>query len=191
MSFLSRRAPADDDLPDLPYAVRSPEGLAARWVRWVAASGPIANPVEDDSGEYGDRNQPADVWFLAGSSGKAVRRTCVVPAGLDLFLPVINMWSVGVPMGVLERAHGSVTVDGVSEAPDVIATPEPFTVAGARLNGVTGTKRPVPVTVWGLWKHLPALPAGEHHIHAVGGDGYGFAVDVSYRLLVRPPLAHS
>jgi hypothetical protein len=185
MSFLSRRSgPVEQPVP-LPYDPRSPEGLAARWVQWVASMGPIKNPLEDDKGEYAHVNQPEDVWFLAGSYGrKPMTRSCVIPAGRDLFLPAFNMWfyPAVVPTPVVEDAFGSLVLDGVEIKPDVVATPVPFTVEGARLNGVTQTRKPVPLTVWGLWKLLPALPPGEHELRAVGGDGHGFVVDVTYRL---------
>jgi hypothetical protein len=187
MPFLSRKT-AVDEAPSLPYDPQSPEGLAARWVQWVAAAGPLKNPIEDDTGEHAGLNQPDDVWFLAGTYGKQMQRQCMVPVGRDLFLPVFNLWEqepAGPPQ-VLEGPTGSLVVDGVSLELEEISTPVPFTVAGARLNGVTGRRRPVPVTVWGLWKRVPALPAGEHQLRAVGTDGYGFTVDISYRLLVTP-----
>jgi hypothetical protein len=185
MPFLSRRGARTDE-PELPYDARSPEGLAARWVRWVAAAGPLKNPVGDETGEYAALNQPDDVWFLAGTSGERMERTCTVPAGRDMFLPVFNYWNRNAagPPEVPDRATGSLTVDGASLTPDPIGTPVPFMVTGARLNGVTLRKKPVPVTVWGLWKLVPALPPGEHQLHAVGSDGYGFTVDITYRLLV-------
>ena len=99
---------------------------------------------------------------------------------------MVNMWyfpADGPPLP-LTGISGSVAVDGVSLEPDVIATPVPFTVAGARLNGVTQRRKPIPVTVWGLWKLVPALPVGEHVVRAVGGDGQSFVVDVTYRLVV-------
>ena len=187
MPFLTRKSPADQ-APPLPYHPQSPEGLAARWVQWVAAAGPVKNPVEDETGEHAAHNQPEDVWFLAGTSGKRMQRQCVVPVGRDLFLPAFCFWEwpAAGPPNVLEGPTGSLVVDEVSVEPDEISTPVPFTVAGARLNGVTGRRKPVPVTVWGLWKRVPALPAGEHHLRAVGTDGYGFTADISYRLLVTP-----
>jgi hypothetical protein len=187
MSFLSRKAPADE-LPPLPYDPRSPEGLAARWVQWVAAAGPLANPVEDEDGRHAAANQPDDVWFLAGTPGKRMQRSCAVPLGRDLFLPIVNFWEWPATgrVTVAEDATGSLVVDGVPLELEVIGTPVPFPVAGARLNGVTGRRKPVPVSVWGLWKLVPALPPGEHHLQGVGTDGHGFTVDVSYRLLVSP-----
>ena len=193
MPLFSRKDPQPADAPALPYAPSSPEGLAARWVRWVAASGPLANPVEDETGKYAALNQPDDVWFLAGTHGKPMTRTCVVPLGRDLFLPIFNMWffpSDGPPEEVpgfpewRARCSGSLVVDGVALDPEVISTPVPFIVAGARLNGVTARKKPMPTTVWGLWKRIPALDPGEHWLRAVGTDGDAFTVDVTYRLAV-------
>ena len=187
MSFLSRRG-STVELPALPYDPRSPEGLAARWVQWVAAAGPLANPVEDEDGRHAAANQPDDVWFLAGTSGKRMQRSCAVPVGRDLFLPVFNHWEWPATgrAQIAEDATGSLVVDGVPLDLEPIGTPVPFSVAGARLNGVTGRRKPVPVSVWGLWKLVPALAPGEHRLQAIGTDGHGFTVDVSYRLLVSP-----
>jgi hypothetical protein len=193
MSFLFRKGGRPDDALDLPYDPRSPEGLAARWVRWVASVGPLKNPVLDDTGERAAVNQPDDVWFLAGSDGRRVERRCAVPMGRELFLPAFNMWHrhAEEPPESMDRAHGSVVLDGVKHEPEVIATPVPFLVTGAGLNGVTMRKRPTPVTVWGLWTLLPGLELGPHELRVVGGDGYGFEVDVTYRLdVVVPPPAY-
>jgi hypothetical protein len=65
----------------LPYHPTSPEGLAARWVRWVAGVGPLRNPVADGTGEHAAIDQPDDVWFLAGTFGGEVERRCSIPAG--------------------------------------------------------------------------------------------------------------
>ncbi|RBY95300.1 hypothetical protein DQ237_14605 [Blastococcus sp. TF02-8] len=185
MPFLSRSREPELPAP-LPYDPSSPEGLAARWVRWVAAAGPLANPVEDEDGRHAAANQPDDVWFLAGTSGKRMQRSCVVPVGRPLFLPAFTMWECPAegPPPVVERAYGAVHVDGVAQELREIGTPVPFVVAGARLNGVNGRKRPLPVSVWGLWTHVAPLPPGEHEVHLSGGDGYGFEVEALYRLAV-------
>jgi hypothetical protein len=185
MSFLFRKS-AQPEAAALPYDPRSPEGLAARWVQWVAAAGPVKDPIDDDTGEYAANNQPDDVWFLAGTYGKTMTRSCAVPADRDLFLPVFNMWTSPAdgPPEAVDGVSASLVVDGVPLQPDLIATPQPFTVAGARLNGVTGRKSPQPVTVWGLWKLIPALAPGEHELRAVGGVGSAFVVDIRYRLVV-------
>ncbi|MCA0143868.1 hypothetical protein [Blastococcus sp. LR1] len=185
MPFLSRSRGPETPAP-LPYDSASPEGLAARWVQWVAAAGPLANPVEDEDGRHAAANQPDDVWFLAGTSGRPLQRSCIVPEGRPLFFPAFNMWeypSEG-PAPVVDRAYGAVHVDGVAQQLQEIGTPVPFVVAGARLNGVTRSKRPVPTTAWGLWSHVAPLAPGAHEVHLGGGDGYGFEVEARYRLVV-------
>ena len=195
MPLFSRR-PADAAPPlPLPYEPRSPEGLAARWVRWVAAAGPVRNPLEDDTGENAGHNQPDDVWFLAGSYGrKPMVRRCTVPAGRDLFLPAFNFWAAGGPEELppfddaFGHAFGEITLDGRDLGTAEVFTPEPFAVAGARLNGVTQTRKEIPMRVWGLWQRVAAPTVGHHVLHAVGGDGRGFVVDVTYHLGVAAAL---
>jgi hypothetical protein len=184
MPLFSRRSPADVD--PLPYAPRSPEGLAARWVRWAASASALSNPIADTTGADAAHNQPDDVWFLAGSYGEQVHRQVAVPAGRELFVPIVNLWfwpTDEAPEPV-EDAFGSLLVNGVGVEPDVIATPVPFVVAGARLNGVTRSTKPFPATVWGLWKHLAAPAPGRHELRIRGGIGSDFFLDVSYELAV-------
>lgn len=186
MAFFSRRSEASAEPLELPYDPRSPEGLASRWVRWAASHSLLKDPIDDPTGELQQRNQPEDVWFLAGTSGRRAERSCAVPPGRDLFIPLFNMWvfpATG-PQEPAEWAEGHLTVDADLVPHDVITTPIPFLVAGRSLNPVTGSKRPVPTTVWGLWKLIPALAPGQHVVRAVGGDGYGFEVDVTYHLTV-------
>ncbi|AGZ45758.1 hypothetical protein [Actinoplanes friuliensis] len=170
----------------LPYPPMSPEGLAARWVRWVAGIGPVRNPVGDDSGLYADINQPDDVWFLAGTFGDNAERSCPVPAGRPLFFPAFNMWHWPAqgPPSSMPHAFGTLLVDGRPYELDVIATPIPFEVAGAALNPVTRTKARIPTTVWGIWRKLDPLPPGPHVVQFSGGDGHGFTVNVTYHLMV-------
>lgn len=183
VALFSRRAGASPDVP-LPYDPRSPEGLAARWVRWVAAAPEEFNPIADLTGACAAVGQPDDVWFLAGSYGERVQRRCTVPAGRDLFLPVVNQWSWGGEEPAFAGAHATLHLDGAEQPLRTIETPEPFSVAGAKGNGVTGRSRPHQVTVWGRWALLAAPELGEHVLHAVGGNGEGFVVDVEYRLTV-------
>lgn len=186
---LFTRRPAE--VAPLPFDPRSPEGLAARWVRWVAAAGLDESPIDDKTGAQGMANQPTDVWFLAGNRGGAVHRRLAVPAGRDLFFPVINGWAVseGAPEVAewLDSVHGSVAVDGAPLEPQVIVTREPFMVAGARFNDITLRTKPKPVVTWGLWRSVPALAPGEHELHVLAGDGGDWSLDVRYQLLVTTP----
>ena len=173
----------------IPYVSYSPEGMAARWLRWAASVTSMRSPVSDTTGKWAGFNQPDDVWFLAGSFGATVERRCSIPAGRPLFLPAVNKWYVqayGPPPGV-DRAFGKVVVDGKDLLAEEVSTPIPFEVAGAWANSVNQTSRPVPMTVWGLWKYLEPLPTGAHTLRIVGGDGYGFRLAVTYHVTVVGP----
>ena len=188
MPFVIRRSVAASPLP---YDPCSPQGLAARWVQWVAAAGLDESPIDDETGAHGAANQPTDVWFLAGCRGGRVQRRVAVPGGRDLFFPVINWWfrADRAPelSAVLERVHGSVIVDGVPMEPEPIVTPEPFTVTGARFNDVTLRTRPRQIVTTGLWTSVPAPGPGEHEVHLVADDGEDVTLDVRYQLLVTVP----
>lgn len=188
MPFLTRRTV---EATSLPYDPRSLPGLAARWVQWVAAAGLDESPIDDTTGAKGAANQPSDVWFLAGSRGGQVHRRVAVPDGRDLFFPVINWWfrAEKAPdmSAVLERVHGAVAVDGMPLEPDLMVTPQPFTVTGARFNDITLRTKPREVVTCGLWKSVPALGPGQHEVHVVAGNGADFTLDVRYDLLVTAP----
>jgi len=64
VSLLSRlRGRSTPEVPaDLPYPAVSDGGLAARWVRWAAASG-LLNAIDDRTGEDAGHGQPDDVRF--------------------------------------------------------------------------------------------------------------------------------
>lgn len=171
----------------LPWPPHSPEGLVARWVRWVAAHDDRQNPVSDPTGAHAGHHQPEDVWFLAGSYGETVRRRCAVPAGRPLFFPAFNMWQWPAGPGelpVVSRATGYALVDGVAVPVATIGTATPFEVRGVAGNGVTDTARPVRVSCWGLWATVAPLPPGPHTVAFGGTDGHGFRVDAHYEVRV-------
>ncbi|PZF97794.1 hypothetical protein [Micromonospora deserti] len=171
----------------LPYPQTSPEGLAARWVRWVAAHGPMKNPIRDTTGEHAGHHQPDDVWFLAGTYGGSAERRCAVPAGRPVFFPAFNMWQWPAAAGevpVVDGATGHATLDGAPVALARIGTPTPFEVRGALGNGVTSRSGAVPVTCWGLWATVGPLAAGAHELTFGGTDGRHFWVEAQYRIVV-------
>ena len=168
-----------------PYAVNSPEGLAARWVQWVAATGPFRNPLLDTTGRHAHRRQPADVWFLGGCFGGTVERRCVAPSGRPLFFPAFNMWCPdGTYIPPLPGAKGTVEVDGRPHPVVTIDAAESFEVRGAFLNPVTRTRRATPMRVWGIWAMVDQLPPGNHTVRFSGTDGQRFHVAATYYLQV-------
>jgi len=61
------------------------------WWRW-AESFPVAtNPILDPTGAGCALGQTGPVWFLAGTFGGPATRTCTVPAGKAILLPLVNI----------------------------------------------------------------------------------------------------
>ncbi|GAB7046509.1 hypothetical protein [Catenuloplanes indicus] len=188
MSIFSRIFGGGREQPEPSYDPQSPEGLAVRWMRWVASIESARHPISDRTGQFAGEQQPDDVFFLAGTFGGEADRRCVVPADTPLFFPVVNVWywNTSQPGRPLPHdAYGVLIVDGEDVTPDPISTPTPFTVVGAKGNPATGGHGPTRATVSGLWKRVDPLPPGEHVIRFAGGFGSGFSVTVTYHLTVN------
>jgi hypothetical protein len=82
-------APID---PDEPLYDRSQAEWSQAYLQWVAAFPRGSSPVSDTTGALCGAKQGGDVWFLASSDGTApVERTCAVPAGKTLFVPIASV----------------------------------------------------------------------------------------------------
>jgi hypothetical protein len=68
---------------------RSQVEWSEAWLQWIAAFPRASSPISDTTGALCGAKQEGDVWFLATSDGTApVVRTCAVPAGKTLFVPI-------------------------------------------------------------------------------------------------------
>ncbi len=163
---------------------RSGEALAAAWWTWAASEPTATNPVVDDTGADCARNQPDDVWFLAGTFGGVAQRACSVPEGRDLFLPILNVFcSPGDGCeSWLDDAEMVVMFDGQPIVPVEIDTP-PVEIDGAEGNPVTGGAGTLTAVVAGWWVRIPAPEPGPHVLEFAGASG-GFSLDVRYDLEV-------
>lgn len=65
---------------------------ARDWLRWAFAQPWSTGPVNDTTGAQCAAGQTGSRWFLAGTTGGAVTRTCTIPAGKTLIVPLINRW---------------------------------------------------------------------------------------------------
>ena len=78
--------------PDEFVFDRSQSEWSQAYLQWVAAFPRGSSPVSDTTGALCAARQGGDVWFLASSDGTApVERSCVVPAGKTLFVPVASV----------------------------------------------------------------------------------------------------
>ena len=74
-----------------PRITAPPAALTARWWQWVISIGQSENPLLDPTGADCAVGQEGPVWFLGGTFGGPATRSCTVPAGKALLIPVLNV----------------------------------------------------------------------------------------------------
>lgn len=188
--------------------------LSAEWWQWAYSLPIPENPILDETGAKCALGQRGSTWFLAGTAGGGpVTRTCSVPEGVDLFLPILNgaffdspntcgqgPESFSIPEmraildGFVDGATGiSLEIDGdpglgkvrrARSAVFAIAVPDDNFAGPGCPSGVYS-----PAVADGYWALLHGLEVGEHTLtfHAENPD-FGFEIDVTYHLTVVPVL---
>jgi hypothetical protein len=176
-----------------PQVKKPPPPLTALW--WQTFLSISGNPL--DRCDLGTR----DVVFLAGTTGGTATRSCTIPAGTSILVPLINVECSTVegngdtPAELRAYARGfaeqfsdlSLTIDGVAIADlqrfRVHSPVFQFTAAKGNVFGVpAGTTRSV---ADGFWVLIRPLSPGTHTISF--GGAYppgGFTTFVTYTLTV-------
>ncbi|MFC9702641.1 signal protein [Streptomyces sp. NPDC056943] len=164
--------------------VRLPSAeLQGRWWTWAASEPEATNPVADTDGSACGRNQPHDVWFLAGTFGGQVKRACEVPGGRPVAAPVINFVGDRQDCATFMRTtQGTVLLDGKTVEPETYSG-DSITVQSTQGNPVTEEVGRFTATGCGLWVQLPSLAPGTHSLKIRGRSG-DFSIGVDYVLTV-------
>ncbi len=156
-----------------PGVVPPGASVQGRWWTWAHSADDSVSPVRDTTGEFCDHDQPDDLWFLAGTHGGTVQRTCRIPAGRPLVFPLVNLQGDAAGCATfMAAAEGKAVLDGRPVEPELLDEAD-VTVAGV------GT-----VHACGLWVRLAPLPAGPHTLTIRGSSGT-FRTGVDYRLVVE------
>ncbi len=195
-----------------PYGLSYGE-WGARWWQWAYSIPKNVNPFADDeTGIECGINQTGPVWFLAGTSGKTVTRTCTIPNGMAIFLPIINInndypcpepppfepapgqsleafLTEGAEAFIAQVKSHEVDLDGNSLT-DFRATSELFGFTAAKDlvdidSCITGSPQ-LGVTD-GFWIMLRPLPSGDHTLHFKAVQGAApnvFSTEVTYHLTI-------
>jgi hypothetical protein len=195
-----------------PYGLTYGE-WTAKWWQWAESIPTEINPQLDETGEdcAQAQNQTGPVWFLTGTSGGSVERTCTIPAGKAILIPVLNTINIRAASETDEELLAgaksltdSVTIlefsiDGVP-LQDIwnYRIQSPFfdvTLPTDNVFGISaGTYRAV---ADGYWVFLQPLPPGQHEIRLRGAMGNPTAISpipsfetaVTYHLIVSDTAA--
>ncbi len=161
----------------------SAEDLQGRWWTWAMSEPERTNPVTDEDGSDCERNQPQDVWFLAGTFGTRAERTCSIPGGVPVAFPLVNL--MGGPQdctSFMSTAKGAAVLDG-KKVDSESSRGESISVQGVLFNPVTGTDERFTTTGCGIWVQLPPLKPGKHTL-TIRGEAQDLSVGVDYSLTV-------
>ncbi|MGV9778647.1 signal protein [Streptosporangium sp. NPDC003464] len=168
-----------------PESAASPaETIQGRWWTWAASEGESTNPVTDTTGEFCDRNQPEDLWFLAGTFGGNSQRTCWVPAERPLVFPLVNLAdSEASCKEFMATAEGRATLNGKPVASERMED-DSVAVTGVAGNPLTGEEGTDTYYACGIWVRLQPLQPGRHTLTIRGSSG-DFYAGVDYTLIVE------
>jgi hypothetical protein len=193
-----------------PYGLTYGE-WTAKWWQWVLAIPTKDNPVVDESGEKCavGQNNP-DVWFLAGTGGGEVARTCTIPSGKAIFFPVLNV-ECDYLSDLAHKTEADLrkcakddqdkatnlqaTIDGVT-IPDLnmyrVQSPL-FNLTIPKDNAMGIPPGFTQAISDGFWVLLKPLPVGKHEIHFSGSlvdftttGPLNFVSDAKYDITINP-----
>jgi hypothetical protein len=185
---------------------------SAEWWQFVLSFPGDVNPNLDATGAKCVIGQHGPVWFLMGSFGGPITRTCTIPDGKALFFPILNFVDLNVTTQTADELRAeiapcmdavtalSVEVDGLpienfnrlQEKFRVRSVVFEVSLPDNNLFGlVPGTYSPAVDD--GFYMMLKPLGVGTHTLHVSGATdgcpiagGTPFAVDVTYNLNIVP-----
>jgi hypothetical protein len=170
--------------------------LATKW--WAWAIGEDLAPITETGAVDCAAGQQGNTWFLSGSGFNvgSITRSCTVPAGTQLFFPVVNAFCAELPatftmqlhelracaaetVDLFARSDLTATVDGVA-VPMVRAQSALFPLHLGESNPFGAPAGTYQETADGYWVLLDPLPPGEHTIHFAASP----VLDVTYTLTI-------
>jgi hypothetical protein len=177
---------------------------SAAWWNWAASQTLAKSAVADTTGANCGVGQSGPVWFLAGTTGGFVTRTCTIPSDTAILFPIIN--------GECSTAEGNGTTDAelaacakdlmdhvTAKDASIDGTPlvnldsyrvgSPlFTLRAVRNNAFGIPAGKTNSVAEGFWILLAPLSAGQHTIQFHGTAVFGtftFEEGVTYNLTVQ------
>jgi hypothetical protein len=197
---------------------QSDKQLAVQWWQWVLSIPVSVNPLLDATGADCMVGQRGSDWFLVGAfGGSSATRSCSIPQGASLFVPVVNVVSFDTPGACGQgpeplplsgyREFNAAFIDGVTVASVVldgntvknlhreqspvfdVAMPADNLFASICPGGLPAGIYS-PAVDDGIYVRLNPLSVGSHtlEIHAEN-PSQNFVLDITYHLTVVPVVS--
>jgi hypothetical protein len=188
-----------------PYGL-SYQQWSTKWWQWAYSLPAENNPILDKTGKDCAQMQSGPVWFLAGTSGGSVERSCNIPSNNAIFFPIINTFcpkALNPDYSMEEIAKGCPPEGPTAKANIVEASLDGQALQAYRVqsqifnitlpkNNILGAPEGVTEAVSdGYWILLEPLSIGQHEIHFRGSaldvtetSTTNFVTEASYHLTV-------
>lgn len=176
--------------PAEPHFGKTHAEWGAAWWKWNYENPGPKHPLADATGADCDVNQPAEVFYLVGSTGGPVTRACTVPAGKALFFPLINMSADNAGVPTADQMTNAQLEEFATGAMDVVTLIE-LELDGKSVGSALAdfSKYLGPVTPYAYT--VPDTP--DNFYRKVFGLDFAGAVDPSYSrgywVMLAPPKA--
>jgi hypothetical protein len=196
--------PATYPADSRPYGLTYGDWTARFW-QWLYSIPKPDNPGSDTTGKNCGLKQSGPVWFLAGTYGGTIERTCTIPRDKAIMLAAINvecdftehqLKNEGELHACAKADQDKVTstvvsVDGVEIK--TVRLQSPLFSLVLPENNALGTKpQTTPAVSDGYWVFLQPLSPGSHTIRASGSlvdftatGNLNFASNVIYHLIIK------
>lgn len=185
---------------------------SAAWWQYVLEIPTGDNPAADNEGDKcGFQQQDGPAFFLVGAfTSESVTRSCRVPAGKILVVPILNTECSTVEgegyFGANEKelricagkSGDGINVSSLKLLVDKKRVPNlykhrvqspvfSFTLPADNILGIADPAKLTGLAVSdGYWAIIPPLPAGNHTVHFEGTVGT-FSLDITYELEIYKP----
>ncbi len=77
-------------LDSSPFGKPYSDWIADWWKWYIETPFDDTHPSKDLTGKSCDRNQHGPVWFISGSEKVPIEKTCNIPAGKAILIPILN-----------------------------------------------------------------------------------------------------
>jgi hypothetical protein len=178
---------------------------SAEWWQFVFSLPTSENPILDTVGTACAVGQHGPVWFLLGSFGSVpVLRTCSIPEGKALFLPVVNQADINATTQTVRELRAEIAPCG-DAATALVAEVDGEPIENLRRSRVKSVPFEITVPQGGLidpgtyspgvsdgfYLMLKPLSVGQHTIHFSGREPArakctAVDVDTTYMLTIVP-----
>lgn len=177
------------------------KALSIKWWQWVVSIPSDNNPLRNSNCNV---KQSGPIFYLVGSEGGSVERSCTIPKEKGIFFPILSV------LATLDKNDPELnTIDKIKKAATDVANlfkHLKIMIDGTQIKNIKSLRAQSPVFQYtvpsdnildqsagkytavsdGYWVPLKPLSVGQYDIHFQGSvPEFDFKIDVTYHLTIK------